>query len=246
MSKGGTGSGASGGSSVGLRGFGEESGCTKERSAANRRVPVGYRDDTIDPEVLGKRRKQVRYDSGCRGVSEGGGKVFVLGVRVRDAEGGSKCGGCGCETWFEVRQMWMRRGTRNAAGADAERASKCGGRGYGKGLEMRRMQKGKELEMRRMRKGKELEMRRMGCGKGLEVRQMQMWKGNFEMRRIQMWKGTRNAVDAERERELGMRSMRKQKVLRMRKILRESAGAGDDVVRRLTSGLKGQGTSGTK
>ncbi|KZP05775.1 hypothetical protein FIBSPDRAFT_903267 [Athelia psychrophila] len=49
-----------------------------------------------------------------------------------------------------------------------------------------------------------------GCGTGLEMRWMRKWKGNSEC--------------GKSKRELGMR-----------KILRESAGAGDDVVRRLTS-----------
>ncbi|KZP33322.1 hypothetical protein FIBSPDRAFT_943716, partial [Athelia psychrophila] len=66
-----------------------------------------------------------------------------------------------------------------------------------------------------------------GCGCGRETRNA----ADVDVERDSKYdgcgngKGTRNAVDAESKRELGMR-----------KILRESAGAGDDVVRRLTSG----------
>ncbi|KZP20046.1 hypothetical protein FIBSPDRAFT_892222 [Athelia psychrophila] len=260
-------------SSVGSRGFGEESGCTKERSAANRRVPVGYRDDVIDPEVLGKRRKQVRYDSGCGGVLEGGGKVFGT-VRNRSPEATQQAkkrektgkeGTADRKQWGEIKlSIWevlrvsfilhyvpsaillnphvLRRdravcrrhaltcfgdGVLGVRVRDAEGGSKCGGCGTRNAADG-------------MRK-KDSKCGGCGCGTGLE------------MRRMRMWNGTRNAMDAEMERELGMRWMRKWKgnsecdgcgngkgtrnavdaeakrELGMRKILRESAGAGDDV-----------------
>ncbi|KZP13179.1 hypothetical protein FIBSPDRAFT_897569 [Athelia psychrophila] len=159
-------------SSVGSRGFGEESVCTKERSAVNWRVLVRYRDDAVNPEVLGKRRRQVRYDLGCGGVSEGGGKVFgVIVLRAADMRLcvlAMESSECECE---------MRREARNAVDADAERGSKCGGCGCGKGLEMRRM---------RMRNGTQ---NAMDAENGKETRNVVDAEAK---------KGTRNAEDTSR------------------------------------------------